>query len=476
MSDALPLPPDVWERLPPEAQALIRALQAQVHALQQRVAELEARLGQNSTNSSRPPSADPPSVKRRPPTAGAGRRRGGQPGHPAAFRPLVPPEQLQQTIPCKPSACRRCGHALAGDDPAPRRHQIADLPPVRPTVIEYQLHRLRCPGCGLTTQAALPAGVPEHCCGPRLQGILALLAGGYRLGKRPICQLMQDLFGLSISHGWLGKLERTTAQALAAPMAQALAAVPDQPANVDETSFRQPGGRGWLWVAVTALCIAFLLRRSRGADALAELVGRRPRRVITSDRFKSYETLPLGQRQVCWAHLRRDFQALIDRGGAGAVIGRELLGLSDDLFFFWPRVRDGTWPRARFQEQVAGWRAEVRGWLAAGRGCGCAKAAGLCADLERLEPALWAFAFVEGVEPTNNAAERALRHAVMWRKTSYGVQSEWGARFVERVLTVAMTCRQQGRDVLAYLVACCEAWNRHQSPPALVTLTTEQAA
>jgi transposase len=476
MSEALPLPPDIWERLPPEAQALIRALQAQVHALQQRVAELDARLGQNSTNSSRPPSADPPSVKRRPPAPGAGRRRGGQPGHPPAFRPLVPPEQLHQTIPCRPAACRRCGRALAGDDPAPRRHQVADLPPVRPTVIEYQLHRLRCPGCGITTQAALPAGVPGHCCGPRLQATLALLAGGYRLGKRPICQLLQDLFGLTISRGWLGKLERATAGVLAAPMAQALAAVPQQPANVDETSFRQPGGRGWLWVALAALCTVFLLRRSRGADALADLVGRRPRQVITSDRFKSYETLPLGQRQVCWAHLRRDFQALLDRGGAGAVIGRELLGLSDDLFFFWPRVRDGTWPRARFQEQVAVWRAELRGWLAAGRACGCARAAGLCADLERLEPALWAFAFVDGVEPTNNAAERALRHAVMWRKTSYGVQSEWGARFVERVLTVTATCRQQGRDVLGYLIACCEAWNRHKSSPTLVTLTTEQAA
>jgi len=476
MSGPFPLPPEVWDRLPPEAQALIRALQAQVQALQQRVADLEARLGQNSTNSSRPPASDPPSVKRRPPAPGPGRRAGGQPGHPPAFRPLVPPGELQQSIPCKPTACRRCGRALAGEDPAPRRHQVADLPPVRPAVIEYQLHRLRCPGCGITTQAALPPGVPPHGCGPRLQGVLALLAGGYRLGKRPICRLAHDLFGLSISHGWLGKLERATARALAEPMAQARAAVPAWPANVDETSFRQPGGRGWLWVAVTAVCTVFLLRRSRGADALAEVVGCQPQRVITSDRLRTYDVLPLKQRQVCWAHLRRDFQALIDRGGAGAVIGHELLGLSDDLFFFWPHVRDGTWPRARFQEQVVRWRVELGRWLAAGRACGCARTAGLCADLERLEPALWAFAFEAGVEPTNNAAERALRHAVMWRKTSYGVQSEWGARFVERVLTVAGTCRQQGREVLAYLVSCCEAWNRQRSSPALIPSATSHVA
>jgi transposase len=365
---------------------------------------------------------------------------------------------------------------LAGDDPAPRRHQVADLPPIKPTVIEYQLHRLRRLGCGITTQAALPPGVPPHGCGPRLQGTLALLAGGYRLGKRPICRLAHDLFGLSISHGWLGKLERATARALAGPMAQALRVASGKPVNVDETSFRQPGGRGWLWVAVTAVCTVFLLRRSRGADALAELIGLRPRRVITSDRLRTYDVLPVEKRQVCWAHLRRDFQALIDRGGAGAGVGQELLGLSDDLFFFWARVRDGTWARSRFQEQVAVWQADLRRQLVAGRACGCPRAAGLCADLERLEPALWTFAFVTGVEPTNNAAERALRHAVMWRKTSYGVQSAWGARFVERILTVTATCRQQGRDVLAYLIGCCEAQNRRESPPALITSANDQAA
>jgi transposase len=124
-------------------------------------------------------------------------------------------------------------------------------------------------------------------------------------------------------------------------------------------------------------------------------------------------------------------------------------------------------------------------WPSGGRTCGdswppaglaAARAAGLCADLERLEPALWTFAFVAGVEPTNNAAERALRNAVMWRKTSYGVRSAWGARFVERVLTVTATCRQQGRDVLAYLIGCCEAQNGRESPPALITSANDQAA
>src|SRR5262249_51258189 len=156
-----------------------------------------------------------------------------------------------------------------------------------------------------------------------------------------------------------------------------------------------------------------------------------------------------------------------DRAGAVGAVGRPVLLLA---------ARPGRHLAAAAVPRAGGRLAAGVAGLAAGRACGCARAAGLCAELERLEPALWTFAFVAEVEPTNNAAERALRHAVMWRKTSYGVQSEWGARFVERVLTVAATCRQQSRGVLAYLVNCCEAWNRQQSPPTLITLTNDQAA
>src|SRR6516164_184848 len=222
-----PVPPisaELWDQIPPAAQAAILALvhqyEQKVQALQLQVAQLTGRLNQNSTNSSRPPSSDPPHVKRRPPKTSSGRKKGGQPGHARQQRPLVLPEQVKQTIPLMPSACRKCGQALHGEDPHPRRHQVAEIPPVEAEVTEYRLHRLTCTACGTRTCASLPAGVPAGAFGPRLQALLAILAGGYRLGKRPIRQLAHDLFGLSTSTGMVAKLEQSTAEALQQPVAE----------------------------------------------------------------------------------------------------------------------------------------------------------------------------------------------------------------------------------------------------------------
>jgi transposase len=179
----------------------------------------------------------------------------------------------------------------------------------------------------------------------------------------------------------------------------------------------------------------------------------------------------LEQRQVCWSHLRRDFQALIDRGGEAARVGHDLLDVSDDVFFFWQRVRDGTWSRQQFQKHLVRLRAAWDAAVQAGTVSGCAAAQTLCQELVRLDEALWRFAFAKGVEPTNNAAERALRHAVCWRKTSYGTDSDAGGRFVERILTVVASCRQQGRNVLAYVTACCESTLRQTTPPSLLPQT-----
>ena len=243
MPSVPPIPAELWSQIPLAAQAAILALVQQheqrVEALQTEVDGLRQRLNQNSTNSSRPPSSDPPHVKRRPPTPSSGRSRGGQAGHARQQRPLVPPEEIKQAIPVKPSACRKCGEALHGEDPQPRRHQVAEIPPVRAEVTEYRLHRLTCTTCGTRTCAPLPAGVPAGAFGPRLQALLAVLAGAYRLGKRPIRQLAHDLFGLSISTGMVAKLERATAEALQQPMAELEAHVRSQHANVDETSWRE---------------------------------------------------------------------------------------------------------------------------------------------------------------------------------------------------------------------------------------------
>src|SRR5262249_53145896 len=201
----------------------------------------------------------PPTVKPRPPTPASGRRRGGQPGHARQQRPLVPPEQIKRAIRVKPSACRKCGQALSGEDPQPRRHQVAEIPPVQAEVTEYRLHPLICTARRTRACASLPVGVPTGAFGPRLQALLAVLAGAYRLGKRPIRQLASDLFGLSISTGMIAKLERATAAALQRPMTELEGHIRTQHANVDETSWREAMQRAWLWVVVTPLGTVFRL-------------------------------------------------------------------------------------------------------------------------------------------------------------------------------------------------------------------------
>jgi transposase len=378
----------------------------------------------------------------------------------------VLPEQVKQVIPLKPLACRKCGHGLHGEDAQPRRHQVAEVPPIQPDVTEYQLHRLTCTACGTRTSASLPDGVPAGAFGPRLQAVLAVLAGAYRLGKRPIRQLAHDLFGLSISTGMVAKLERSTAEALARPMAELEERVRTQPANVDETSWREARHRAWLWVVVTPLVTIFRIAGSRSGQVIRELLGSGHRQMVTSDRWKAYNQFR--RRQLCWSHLRRDFQAMIDRQNGGEAIGRRLLDLSDRMFGWWHRVRDGTLCRSSFQVYISGLRAKVFGALTNGAACKCTKTAATCRDLITHERKLWSFVWREGIEPTNNAAEQALRHAVMWRKTSYGTDSEAGSHFVESILTIVATCRQQGRDVLAYLTECCQAQRSGASVPSLL--------
>ncbi len=450
------LPADVFDALPPAGQAYIRYLEA-------RLSDLEARLSQNSTNSSKPPSSDPPHAKPAPPKTPSGRQKGGQPGHPKHTRPHLPPDTI---VELRPGTCDRCSHALAGDDPEPLRHQVVELPPVRPVVTEYRRHRLECPNCGRFTCPALPAGARSGY-GPRVQAVCALLSGAYRVSKRGVAQLCRDLFGVPISPAGVCDLQRKTAAALEPIVREAHAHIAGKPANVDETGWREGGKRAWLWVAATASVTVFLVRLSRARGVLADLIPGGPG-VLTTDRYPAYGHLPPGGRQVCWAHLRRDFQAMIDRADEGSPVGDDLLMHADVLLGQWKRVRDGTLSRQGFRTRYLGWvRAEVRALLGRGAGCGCAGTAGVCRELLAVEPALYTFAQVEGVEPTNNAAERALRHAVCWRKTSFGTDSAGGSRFVERVLTAVATCRQQGRDVMTFLATCCQAAREGTDPPSL---------
>ena len=445
------------------------ALRARVTTLEARLRELEARLGQSSGNSSRPPSSDPPGT---PPPAlpkRTGRKRGGQPGHAKHSRPLVPPERITRTIVVKPKECRRCGNALEGDDPDPYRHQVTEVPKVLATVEEYQLHTLDCHRCGISTRATLPPGVPAGQFGPRLQAMVSVCSGAYRMSKRGIEELVEDFFDVPIALGSVANLEQATSEAVAAPVAEVARVIREQPVvHADETGWFEGSKRAWLWAAVTAQLSLFLVRMSRGAKVAQELLGAAFAGILISDRWSAYTWVDVTRRQLCWAHLLRQFRGFQDYGPEASAIGEPLELLTETMFHAWHRVRDGTMTRTAFQKLMTPLRQYVVMHLHAGMSCPVQRVAGRCREILALEPALWTFVDIVGVEPTNNAAEHGVRHPVLWRKTSFGTDSPCGSRFVERILTVVTTLRLQGRNVLDYVTEACEAALQGRPPPSLL--------
>ena len=473
MTPTPPLPPNVWDVLPPEAQGLVQAMQLQIEtmrlqidAFQVEIASLKSQLATNSRNSSKPPSSDPIHIKRQPPKIPSGKKPGGQPGHKRATRPLVAPDQLHDTITCKPDSCSGCGADLQGDDLQPRRHQVAEIPPIRPEVIEYQIHRLTCSGCGRTTEGSLPQGVPSGSFGPRLRATLSLLAAQFRLAKRPVQHLAANFFGLDISLGMIAKLEGQTATVLEPVDAELAGMVRDAPSNhIDETPWREGKAKATLWIGQSDQATHFQISPHRTADVARQILGDDPAKVVICDRYSGYGWVVL--KQWCWAHLRRDFQAMIDRDDGGSELGRRLLKLSDNLFWGWHRVASGDLDWDEFLVWSEPIQAGVRDELGGGAWCGSPKTAATCRHLLGGFEHLWRFLAGDGVEPTNNTAERGLRHAVLWRQSSGGTASPQGSLFVSRLLGVVATCRQQGRDVLDFLTACFEASTRSEPVPSL---------
>ena len=242
-----------------------------------------------------------------------------------------------------------------------------------------------------------------------------------------------------------------------------------QPAvHIDETSWREARQKVWLWTVTTDQVTVFAIRSGRNSEVARELLGDDTTAIVGSDRLKAYDYLAVLRRQACWAHLERTFEQFVDRGGEAAWVGQQLLEFTHQMFSWWHRVRDGTLQRSSFQTYVSDLRLRLGFKLWYGQEFADEKTARTCANLRAIEPALWTFVRKEGVEPTNNAAERALRHAVLWRKGSFGTHSPEGSRFVERMLTVRDTLRQQKRNVLDYLTAACQATLHRRTPPSLL--------
>ena len=435
----------------------IAKLQTRVAELDEQVRELHVRLNQNSSNSSCPPSSDPPQASPRSSKPPTGRKPGGQPGHPGHSRTRLPPDRVNRIVNYWPLVCARCQaalpNALQPDDPEPMWHQVAEVPLMPAIVTEHQAHGRHCPDCGHCTWGEIPAEIRAHGFGANLAAIVVLMSVLCRGSKRIIEEFVETVFQVPLSLGTIVHLEQETSAALSTPYQEAQQNVRAAPVkNADETGWRQAGQRRWLWMAATQTAACFKVCVGRGKAALRELLGEAIQGIVSSDRWSAYNQLDLFCRQLCWAHLKRDFQKWVDRGGeAGLKVGQAGLETVRQLFALWRDFRERRMDRSALQSALIPVQEQLRAALEGGASSDDVRVRRFCRNVLAIDPALWTFARVEGVEPTNNHAERTLRRAVIWRKVSFGNHSDAGCRFTERILTVVQTLRMQHRPVLDYL-------------------------
>lgn len=455
-----------------ERDATIAERDATIAELEKRVAELETKLGQNSSNSSLPPSTDRGQNPHRNAKKGAKPRKRRKNRGGGRHRDLLPPEQVDAFHEHFPAECGGCGKRLPRTpDAEPQRHQVTELPEVRPHVDEHRLHAVEC-RCGCVTRATLPHDVPRGAFGPRLIATVALLTGLYRLSKRNTRRILRELFGITISTGAVSNCERRVGAALKLPHEELHRFVQSEAVlHADETSWQQKHRTHWLWVACTCAVSLFVIQARRCTESAKHLLGSFDGTLVT-DRLASYGFWA-GPRQTCWAHLKRTFQALAERkGGAAAAFGVPLLAQTTKMFALVRRVRDGTLQHGTLQTRMRPIRAEIERLLEEAARSACVHTQGKALAILEHRDALWTFVDDPAVEPTNNEAERALRHAVILRKLSFGTQSERGSRFIERMLSAVDTLRKQDRDVLGFLVDALHARSTDVTPPSLVPVAS----
>lgn len=479
--------------LPTISEADLAATPASVlvllESLRLKVAELEARMAKNSSNSSKPPSSDPPWTPRPRGKERTGRKRGGQKGHKGHHRELLAPEECDAVMEHRPSRCIDCGTSLDGVAPLPdvSRHQVAELPERPVVVTEHRTLAVVCPCCRKKNRAALPAGA-RRMLGPRLAAATAVLVGQHHAGRRDAQDILESAFGVRVSLGAISEAEETVSAALEKPCEAVREEVATAPfINMDDTPFYEgvspetkmklcPGARTvrmarkqmtHLWTMCSRTATYHRIADSRGREVVQELLAG-ARGIVGSDRLASFLHFDRNLWQVCWAHLRRDFEAMAERSGA-ETLGNLLAFETNKLFNIWRRHRSGELGFAAMQGEMQPVSERIDMVLRHGPEKFGAddKARHTCENLADLGPALWTFTRIEGVEPTNNAAERAIRPAVRWRKRSYGTMSARGSRFAERMLTISATLRQRGADVLDYLAQAIAAHLNGESPPPI---------
>jgi transposase len=468
-------------------QHLVRQLQkegALRARAEQRVAELERELLQKrgtatASNSSLPPSANPigakPPVVKKP----TGRKPGGQIGHVGKSRTLLSEAQVDHVIEHRPGVCRDCQQPIASDAAGDvvGRHQVAELPPVAVEITEHRALACRCEHCGGLSRGTIPADVQASVTGPRLCAAIGLLGASMKGSRRAIAMMLQEVLGCptKFALGSVSAREAELSDALAGPYQTLVASAAAAPVKyVDETGWKLRGKGRWLFVSADQEQVIFRIDKARTRGAFQALLGGgRPRGAFCTDRAGIYDMLSIKHRQLCWAHLKRDFVRAIERGGAGEAAATRMLSVAREMFELWHRFkkkREIT--RTALRAGIDGpLRQRMHDALVDGAACGQRKTSGLCRALLKREAALWRFARTPGLEPTNNLAERMLRPAVIWRKKSFGSASQAGCRYVERMLSMIETLRLRGQAPLAYLAAAVAAYRKGEpTPPIAPTL------
>jgi transposase len=451
--------------------AQIQALTERVAKQEERIARLERRLSRTSRNSSLPPSQDPPGAKPSRGKGPSGRKQGGQPGHEGRGRDLLPTWATDEVIEHWPDRCD-CGHVFCESERIavgePARHQVEELPVIATSVIEHQCQRVRCPDCGARQKGTLPAEVAASAFGPRLQAAVATLSVRNRVSRRDVVELCEQLFCARISIGSVEAILQRAGDALTDPYADLLERIRRSKAlNMDETGWRLQGQRRTLWGAFTGRYAVLRIAADRHEDRARELLGDSGA-IVTSDRWWAYNHLPLKRRQVCWAHLQRDFAAHAEGLAAEKQFGEAGLRICDELFWAW-EIYQHTHERRELQRRVRALRRELKPILRqyARKAPRYKHTRGVARNLLKAWPALWTFASVKSVQPTNNHAERALRGAVIYRKLSLGSQSDRGEQRIARLLSAHTTCRLQRRNLHDYLTDLLTAHARGDPTPLL---------
>ncbi len=445
----------------------------QLAAALKRIEELEAKQKENSATSDRPPSSDPPWNK--PPAKQrerSGRKRGGQPGHKGVTRELIPVDKVSRVVPLLPKRCQGCKRPLPQSvQPGMTlawRHQVTETPPQALDVTEHQLYGVACACCGEVTTAELPDDVGPSAFGPRLQAIVGLLTGRYRLSRREAVEAMKDLFGVKMALGTISAIEKTTSAALAQPYEEARKAVRDAGVvHADETGWRNGKARAWLWIAVTSTLAVFWIDPRRTRQAFQRFLGAFSNYLVT-DRWGAYLRHPIPLHQLCWAHLKRDFEKLVLRKGEARALGKAALAEIKQIFQLWHRFECREIKRSTLKKLAKPIQERFYDLLTDGLQNSYGKASGLCARLIPLWQSLWIFLKVDGVAPTNNVGERDLRKAVLWRKGSFGSQSDDGCLYASRILTTVGSLRKQRRDILAFLEQAIRAHRTGAAAPSLL--------